>query len=177
MKKIIVIACVLAALVVLIPIPRKIKDGGTVHYDAILYDVYDVHRIDMESETGYEDGVVIKVLGVKVFDNVEYACNHEHHVGDETGEAGADVLNPYFTGKVREINEKGFLVEVTDTGNGNFAVGETVQVNTDLSNCPKYEIGDYLKISFDGKVALSLPPQVTSVYSICEADSEGNCID
>ena len=79
--------------------------------------------------------------------------------------------------KVLEINEKGFLLEVTNTGNGCFAVGERVQVNTDLSRCGKYSVGDYLRISFDGKVALSLPPQVACVNSICKTDSEGNCID
>ena len=177
MKKIIVIVCILAALVLLIPIPQKAKDGGTVHYDAILYDVYDVHSIDMESETGYAEGIVIEVLGKEIFNNVQSGCSHKHHTEDETGEEGVDVLNPYFKGKVLEINEKGFLLEVTDTGNGCFAVGERVQVNTDLSDCSEYKVGDYLRISFDGKVALSLPPQVTSVYSICKTDSEGNCID
>lgn len=86
-------------------------------------------------------------------------------------------MNPYFIGKVIEINEKGFFVTVTDTGNGNFAINEPVQVNTDISGCPEYKVGDYLKISFDGKVALSYPPQVTSVFSICKTDSQGNCIE
>ena len=187
MKKTIIIVCILAALVLLIPIPYKLKDGGTIHYDAILYDVYDVHRIDLESETGYAEGLIIKVFGIEIYDNTESesSCHHEHkkeeHKGDagdsEDGEEGFDVLNPYFTGKVLEINEKGFLLEVTNTGNGCFAVGERVQVNTDLSGCPNYMVGDYLRISFDGKVALSLPPQVACVTSICKTDSEGNCID
>ena len=178
MKKVIVIVCILAALVLLVPIPYKLKDGGTIHYDAILYDVYDVHRINFESETGYDEGLVIEVLGKKIFDNVKSACNHGHHTEEEMGEEGLDALNdPYFTGKVLEINEKGFLLEVTNTGNGCFAVGERVQVNTDLSRCGKYSVGDYLRISFDGKVALSLPPQVACVTSICKTDSEGNCID
>ena len=178
MKKAIVIVCILAALVLLIPIPHQAKDGGTVHYDAILYDVYDVHRISLESETGYAEGLIIKLLGMKVFDNTESTCNHGHHTEEEIGEEGLDALNdPYFTGKVLEINEKGFLLEVTNTGNGCFAVGERVQVNTDLSGCPNYMVGDYLRISFDGKVALSLPPQVACVTSICKTDSEGNCID
>ena len=177
MKKVIVIVCILAALVLLVPIPYKLTDGGTIHYDAILYDVYDVHSINFESETGYDEGLVIEVLGKKIFDNVKSACDHEHHAGDETGEEDFDIMNPYFTGKVLEINEKGFLLEVTNSGNGCFAVGERVQVNTDLSRCGKYSVDDYLRISFDGKVALSLPPQVACVTSICKTDSEGNCID
>ena len=71
-----------------------------------------------------------------------------------------DVLNPYFTGKVLEIYENSCLVEVTDTGNGNFFVGEKVVVHTDASNSPEYAVDDSLTISFDGKVALSYPPQI-----------------
>ena len=178
MKKVIVIVCILAALVLLVPIPYKLKDGGTIHYDAILYDVHDVHRISLECETGYDEGLVIEVLGIEIYNNVKPTCDHEHHTEEEIGEEGLDALNdPYFTGKVLEINEKGFLLEVTNTGNGCFAVGERVQVNTDLSCCEMYAVGDYLRISFDGKVALSLPPQVACVTSICKTDSEGNCID
>ena len=73
---------------------------------------------------------------------------------------------PYFTGRVLETNEKGFLLEVTDTGNGAFSVGDTVQVNVDRSQHPDYGTEDLLRITFDGKVALSYPPQVTNVISI-----------
>lgn len=79
-----------------------------------------------------------------------------------------DTLNSYFTGKVTEVYEKRCLVEVTDTGNGNFTVGDKVVVNTDIPACPDYGIGDYLTISFDGKVALSYPPQVLKAYSIAK---------
>jgi hypothetical protein len=65
---------------------------------------------------------------------------------------------------VIETNSKGFLVEVTDGGNGSFALGERVQVNTELGG--EYKAGDNLRIAFDGKVAMSYPPQVTSVQSI-----------
>ena len=77
-----------------------------------------------------------------------------------------DILNPYFTGKVIEIYEKRCLVEVTDTGNGNFTIGDKVVVNTDIKNRPQFDIGDYITISFDGKVALSYPPQVLRVFQI-----------
>lgn len=79
MKKAIVIVCILIALVLLIPFPAKMKDGGTVHYNAILYDVYDVHRIkpvekplaDGTFETEYLEGIIIEILGVEIFNNVK----------------------------------------------------------------------------------------------------------
>ena len=89
--------------------------------------------------------------------------------------AELDTKNPYFTGKVIGIEEDGkCLMEVTNTGNGNFYVGEKIIVNTNVKGCPAYSIGDHLRISFDGKVALSLPGQVLNVYSVVKTDADGN---
>ncbi len=71
-KKIIICLAVLAALVLLIPIPMRLKDGGSVVYQAVLYSVKDVHSLnpDLKSEASYKEGIVIKVLGVEIFNNV-----------------------------------------------------------------------------------------------------------
>ena len=62
----------------LIPIPSKMKDGGTVHYNAILYDIYDIHRYTSPLEWNdaivgneYVEGTVIKILGYEVFNNTK----------------------------------------------------------------------------------------------------------
>ena len=76
MKKVIIILIVLLTLS-LIPISSKMRDGGTTRYAAILYTVYDVHRV-IDTGEGNEDGVyeseyseriVIKILGFEVFNN------------------------------------------------------------------------------------------------------------
>ena len=85
-----------------------------------------------------------------------------------------DTENPYFTGKVIGLEEWGGLMEVTHTGNGNFYVGEKIIVNTNIKDCPKFAVGDHLRISFDGKVALSYPGQVLNVYSVVKTDANGN---
>ena len=59
------------ALILLIPIPLRLKDGGTVKYQAVLYSISDVHRLDPDSEDGYQDGLVIEILGMKVYSNLE----------------------------------------------------------------------------------------------------------
>ena len=79
---------------------------------------------------------------------------------------GSDILNPYFTGRVIEKYETSCLMEVTDTGNGNFFVGETLVVSTNIDKCPDFAVGDDLTVVFDGKVALSYPAQVLNVYQI-----------
>ncbi len=61
MKKAFIIVLIIV-LILLIPFPARMKDGGTVHYNAILYDIYDVHRINTTSEAPpegevYEKGV------------------------------------------------------------------------------------------------------------------------
>ena len=85
-----------------------------------------------------------------------------------------DMTKPYFIGKVIEVYEKSCLVEVTDTGNGHFWIGEQVKVHTNIPSCPEYAVGDFLRISFDGKVASSIPPQVTNVFLVSKVDCNSN---
>ena len=58
-------------LIVLVPIRSRIKDGGTVAYNAAIYSVYDVHSIyDVgDSETIYSEGYIVKIFGKEIFNN------------------------------------------------------------------------------------------------------------
>lgn len=72
MKKIIAITiCVLLAIILLVPIPLRLKDGGTVVYQAVLYRVEDIHRLDHNSESGYIEGIVITIIGFEVYNSIE----------------------------------------------------------------------------------------------------------
>ena len=71
MKKILIVIFVLLLAVLLIPTRMQMRDGGTVKYDAIIYDVYNVHRIKpvddpSEKEVDYITGVVVEVLGIEL---------------------------------------------------------------------------------------------------------------
>ena len=70
-KKLIIGICILLIAVLLIPIPMRLKDGGTVRYTAILYTIEDVHRLnpDTDSNQEYLEGTIIKILGMEVFNN------------------------------------------------------------------------------------------------------------
>ena len=70
-KKVLKWICIILAVILLFPIPLRLKDGGTVKYQAILYCVSDVHRLNLESESGYQDGVIVRVLGMEIFNNVD----------------------------------------------------------------------------------------------------------
>lgn len=72
-KTIAIIAIILIVLVFLIPIPFRLKDGGSVEYKALLYTITDVHRLnpDMQSEQAYLEGTIIEIFGMEVYNSVQ----------------------------------------------------------------------------------------------------------
>ena len=61
-KNVITAICILVVIVLLIPIPMRMKDGGTVKYQAVLYSVSDVHRLAPSTEKGawYKIGIAME---------------------------------------------------------------------------------------------------------------------
>lgn len=72
-KKVMIGICVLLAIVLLVPIPMRLKDGGTVVYHAVLYQVEDVHRLGAvdAAEDEYLEGMIVRILGMEVYNSVE----------------------------------------------------------------------------------------------------------
>lgn len=71
-KRIIIFLCVMFAIISLVPIPMRLKDGGTVRYQALLYSVSKVHRLsDVDSEKEFEEGWIISVLGMEIYNDVD----------------------------------------------------------------------------------------------------------
>lgn len=72
-KKVMIGICVLLAIVLLVPIPMRLKDGGTVVYHAVLYQVEDVHRLGAvdTAEDEYLEGMIVRILGMEVYNCVE----------------------------------------------------------------------------------------------------------
>lgn len=74
-KKIIITAFIIITFVLLFPVKSQLKDGGTVEYRALLYKISKVHRLvlreAMEKKKQYDDGMIIEILGVEVFNNVQ----------------------------------------------------------------------------------------------------------
>ena len=72
-KKVMIGICVLLAIVLLVPIPMRLKDGGTVVYHAVLYQVEDVHRLGAVDMAGdeYLEGMIVRILGMEVYNSVE----------------------------------------------------------------------------------------------------------
>ena len=72
-KKVMIGISVLLAIVLLVPIPMRLKDGGTVAYRAVLYQIEDIHRLSVVDapEDEYLEGMIVKILGMEVYNSVE----------------------------------------------------------------------------------------------------------
>lgn len=82
-KKLIIGIIILVLLILLIPIPNHLKDGGTIEYKSLVYKISKIHNRELESE--HYDGTIIEIFGKEVFNNVvitqierpEYFTNSE----------------------------------------------------------------------------------------------------
>ncbi len=75
-KKMITVLIVLLLIFSLIPIPRHYKDGGTIEYKAVLFQVFQWHSINIRenisSNTDYiYDGLEVKILGITIYNNAK----------------------------------------------------------------------------------------------------------
>lgn len=99
-KKVIILVIVVIVLaILLIPIPTKLRDGGSTEYKALLYSVTKYHELVPASENGeeqYLDGTSVKILGMEVFNNKKDVIgeNNENVVGNENNsETVGNILN------------------------------------------------------------------------------------
>ena len=69
-KKILIAVIVIILLVLLIPIPMRLRDGGTIEYKALIYTVSKVHKLNHNSASGYDNGLIIKIFGKEIYNNV-----------------------------------------------------------------------------------------------------------
>ena len=77
------IIVILIVIILLIPIPRHLKDGGTVQYNSILYQVEKVNNLEKEK------GTIIKILGIEIYNNVQNNSNINYFYYYEGSFSGA----------------------------------------------------------------------------------------
>ena len=69
-KKFSVVIVIMVVLVILLtPVRMNLKDGGSVRYKALVYEVTKIHRLSSEVEDvkPYIDGLEIKIIGMTVY--------------------------------------------------------------------------------------------------------------
>ena len=67
MKRICTIAAIILVLC-LIPLKDYYKDGGSVRYKAVFYEITRWHEMSDTEPDGFRDGLQIKILGFTIYD-------------------------------------------------------------------------------------------------------------
>lgn len=75
-KKIWIVIIIIIALILLFPIPMRLKDGGSIKFQAALYSVTKYHKLDHESDSGYVDGIGIEILGLEILNTTDKVETH-----------------------------------------------------------------------------------------------------
>jgi len=77
-KKVIIISVIIILVVLLFPIRNQLKDGGSIQYKSLTYEITKIHSLMPEEEAEktekvkpYNDGYVIKILGIEIYNNVK----------------------------------------------------------------------------------------------------------
>lgn len=116
---------VIGIIILLVPVPFRLKDGGTVEYKSLVYKIAKVHKLDLNSKTGYTEGMIVEIFGIEVFNNVV-----------ENGDAIVDVVEdiPKIDDISMEIKEgtltnKGATIIITDTSGLDNIYGEEYKID------------------------------------------------
>jgi hypothetical protein len=83
-KKTIIIVAIVIFIIMLIPVPLRLKDGGSVEYKAILYKYTKIHRLNEQSPTGYENGWELRILDFYVGGNSDINVSVESVISIKT---------------------------------------------------------------------------------------------
>ncbi len=68
-KKVLIIVIALILVVLLVPYNvNSLKDGGSKSFKSLTYEIMKVHRM---VDDGYEDGIIIRILGFEIYNNVK----------------------------------------------------------------------------------------------------------
>ncbi len=146
-KRIVIILIVIGLLAVLFtPIPTGVyKDGGTRVYSALTYKIVDWNRLTGES-TYSKTRVYFFPNNFRTIDDLWWEEGAEHRFS--------------FIAKVLEINDSRVLVEVTECDWPSFKIGDIVSCGTKQLENVDVNIGSIVKITFNGFVEETYPPQI-----------------
>lgn len=72
-KKSIMIISIVVALILLFPIPFRLKDGGSIEFRALLYTITKYHKLALieDADNGYIEGIGIEILGMEIYNSTE----------------------------------------------------------------------------------------------------------
>lgn len=68
-KKIVAIITIIILVILLTPIRMNLKDGGSVRYKSLVYEVTKIHQLapEVDGVKPYIDGFEVKIFGITVY--------------------------------------------------------------------------------------------------------------
>lgn len=122
---IIVIAVIIILAILLIPNPRYLKDGGTVEYKALLYNITKLHKLSEYSPTGYDEGTKIEILGIEVYNDI---------IINEPPIEVNKIENVSMTIKEGTLNDTGVTIVITDTNTDKHTFDEEYRIDKKVND-------------------------------------------
>lgn len=153
-KKRLIIGIIILSLTI-IPIPFKLKDGGTTEYKAILYTITKLHRLSPNSKTGYEDGLKVKILGIQVYNEIK----------DNITIDKKDEITKSFEATIIEAKEDYIIVRPND---GTTELKSSDKISMKITRPTSgindfYVAGNKVIITYNGNINESYPAQIEAI--------------
>ena len=168
-KKIIIAISIIFAVILLIPLPMRLKDGGTVKYQAILYSISDVHRLGAtENDVTLETGIIVEILGLEVFNNVATATEKLSSGDGSQTNVGLDETMDYAAPAHFYLDGKGYIYHgklVYELPDGFEYIGDVINVGNTFS-------GKDFEGNVDGKIYMSESVSDFAYFSWAEWDED-----
>lgn len=154
-KKLIITLIIL--ILILTPIQFKLKDGGSTEYKAILYTVTK-HRLSEKSETGYEDGLKIEILGIQIYNKINSNLEANTTIEEEN--------NTYqFIATIIEAKED-YIIVRPDEGTTELKSSDKIRIKITRPTSginDFYVTGNKIIITYNGNINESYPAQLTAI--------------
>jgi len=158
-KKIAITIIVIIAVILLFPIPMKLKDGGSIKFQAALYSITKYHQLNHETEAGYIDGLGVEILGIEIINTIDGELLFEKYGNDEENIKG-DYNS--FVGTVLEETTAYMIVEPNEDEEERKS-SDKIQINYGTDHRDYlYGIGRKVIINYTGYIKETYPAQIDS---------------
>ena len=150
------IVVVIISLILLFPIPMRLKDGGSIRLQALLYNITIYHQLNHQVESGYVDGIGIEILGAKVLNTTEEL------VFEKCGENEPNHTQTYnsFVGTVLEETTTYMIVEPNEDETERKS-SDKIQINYGVDHRDYlYGIGRKVIIKYTSYIKETYPAQI-----------------
>ena len=159
-KKIWILIIVITSLILLFPIPMRLRDGGSIRFQALLYNITIYHQLNHQVESGYVDGIGIEILGIEIFNTTDKV--ETHTVIEKCGENEPNDIQTYnsFVGTILEETTTYMIVEPNEDETERKS-SDKIQINYGVDHRDYlYGIGRKVIINYTGYIKETYPAQI-----------------